>query len=203
MPSAAVRAGLLLLLALFIVASCATTRDRASLIHRPHTYDPVPGRKPMLYMRITPRPPADYMLVVNTPDAEAYLTVGAAVEAAYVEALGAYFDVNTWRAKYADYVAFVELDRISLVIEPTAERMGTFIPSRITYRHEVPIQTLRGYPVETLVVEGSADAILDSTDYKTYMRGVAIAVEEILYSAGPRMLEHFIGLGRQGTYRQR
>lgn len=202
MPRLAARAALFLL-ALCMIASCATMRERAALIHRPHEFEPVPGRMPLLYVQITPRPSADYMLVVNTPDAEAYLTVGAAVEAAYVEALRAYFDVDTKRAKYADYVAFVELDKISLVIEPSGKRMGVFMPSIITYRHEVPITTLREYPVETLVVQGSAEAVLDATDYKSYMRGVAMAVEDILYAAGPRILEHFRGLGRGGTYRQR
>lgn len=203
MRRAAAAGTALLILCMALIASCASLRTRTGLIHKPHAFDPVAGRKPMLFVQITPQPSDDYMLVVNTPEGEAYLTVGAAVRAAYVEALGAYFDVDTRRAKYSDYVAFLRLDGIELRIEPTGPQEGRFIPSRLSYRHEVPIHTLRGDYLETLVVEGAADARLDATDYLRYMRGVAMAVEDILYEAEPAMLEHFRAKGRHGDYRLR
>lgn len=203
MRSAALRLALALA-ALVILTSCVATRERTPLIHRAHTFDPLPGRMPMLFVKIIPIPYADYMLVVNTPDGgTAYLTVGSAVVSAYAEAFGSYFDVDTKRAKYSDYVALVDLEKIALTIEPAGERIGSFAPSRITLRHEIPIETLRGYPMETLVVEGSAEATLDTADYRAYMRGVAMAVEEILYNAEPDIAEHFRQVGREGKYRLR
>lgn len=194
----------LILTALILASSCVAARERTPLIHKAHGLEPLAGRMPMLFVKITPVPYSDYMLVVNTPDgAAAYLTVGAAVEAAYMEALSSYFDVDTKRAKYADYVAHVQLDRIVLRVEPAGERIGSFAPSRITFRHEIPIGTLRGYHMETLVVEGSAEATLDLSDYKPYMRGVAMAVEDILYNAEADIAAHFAQVGRSGIYRLR